>query len=99
MAQYHTTTKVIQSVQLSRFRGMSGPDAGNTNPVFYAGYVFFEKERVAVGKEKSEARRKMEELYPRGVDVEKGSHRKGYYGADGVATESFGTSSSGGVAA
>jgi hypothetical protein len=78
MAQYHTQTKVIQSVQLSRFRGMSGPDAGNTNPVFYAGYVFFEKERVGAGREKSEARRKMEEIYPRGMDVERGSHRKGF---------------------
>lgn len=78
MAQYHTQTKVIQSVQLSRFRGMSGPDAGNTNPVFYAGYVFFEKERVGSGRAKSETRRKMEEIYPRGMDVERGSHRKAF---------------------
>ncbi|KAF2434165.1 hypothetical protein EJ08DRAFT_627671 [Tothia fuscella] len=83
MSQYHTQSKVIQSVQLSRFRGMSGPDAGNTNPVFYAGYVFFEKERVGMGKGKSETRRKMEELYPRGIDVEKGSHRKGFFGVSG----------------
>jgi hypothetical protein len=98
MAQYHTTTKVIQSVQLSRFRSMHGPDAGNTNPVFYAGYVFFEKERVAAGKPKSDTRRKMEEIYPRGVDVEKGSHRKGFYGVDGVQ-ESLAGSSNSGVAA
>lgn len=84
MSQYKATSKIIQSVQLSRFRGMSGPDAGNTNPVFYAGYVFFEKERIGSGKPKSEMRLRMEELYPRGMDVEKGSHRKGFHAmADG----------------
>jgi hypothetical protein len=73
---------------------MSGADAGNTNPVFYAGYVFFEKERVAKGEPKSEKRIKMEEVYPRGIDVEKGSHRKGFFGVEDVAS-----SANGGVAA
>jgi hypothetical protein len=81
MAQYHTQTKNIQSVQLQRYRNMKGPDAGNTNPVYYAAYVFFEKERLRTGKAKTETRKKMESIYPHGMDVERASHRKGVWTA------------------
>ncbi|QDS72088.1 hypothetical protein FKW77_003311 [Venturia effusa] len=76
MSQYHTQTKTIQSVQLQRFRNMKGPDAGNTNPVYYAAYVFFEKERLRMDKTKSEGRKKLEAIYPSGMDTDKPA-RKG----------------------
>ncbi|TID20722.1 hypothetical protein E6O75_ATG05486 [Venturia nashicola] len=71
MSQYHTQTKTIQSVQLQRFRNMAGPDAGNTNPVYYAAYVFFEKERMRTDKAKSEGRKKMEAIYPSGMGTDR----------------------------
>jgi hypothetical protein len=57
MGQYHTEDKKIQSVQLQRFRGMKGETAGGTNPVFYAGCVFFEKLRRGKEKEKERIER------------------------------------------
>lgn len=78
MSQYHTQTKTIQSVQLQRFRNMKGPDAGNTNPVYYAAYVFFEKERMRTDKAKSEGRKKMEAIYPSGMDTDRPA-RKGIW--------------------
>lgn len=78
MSQYHTQTKTIQSVQLQRFRNMKGPDAGNTNPVYYAAYVFFEKERMRSDKAKSEGRKKMEAIYPSGMDTDRPA-RKGVW--------------------
>lgn len=38
------------------------------NKIFYAGYVFFEKKRIAEGKPKSKKRHEMEEIWPGGVD-------------------------------
>lgn len=58
---------------------MSGPDAGNTNPVYYAAYVFFEKERTRTGKAKSGSRKKMEEIYPSGMDTDRPA-RKAFLG-------------------
>jgi hypothetical protein len=58
----------IQSTQLARFRAMSGPNQGGDNKIFYAGYVFFEKKRIAEGKPKSKKRQEMEEQWPGGVD-------------------------------
>jgi hypothetical protein len=43
----------IQSTQLAHFRAMSGANQGGDNKIFYAGYVFFEKKRIAEGKPKS----------------------------------------------
>lgn len=91
MSQYHTQTKTIQSVQLQRFRNMKGPDAGNTNPVYYAAYVFFEKERMRTGKAKSEGRKKMEAIYPSGMDTDRPA-RKGIWtsGNSNVSKNKYG---------
>ena len=67
--QYHAAPRKIQSVQLQRFRGLQGPDAGNSSPLYYAAYVFFEKLRVAQNKPKTKMREKMEHIYPNGVDT------------------------------
>jgi hypothetical protein len=48
---------------LARFRGQKGPIGGAKTPFFYAGYVFFEKLRIADGKEKSSLRKEMEEAW------------------------------------
>lgn len=69
--QYPETKRNIQSVQLSRFRSMLGPEQGTNNPVYYSAYVFFERARVAEGVPKGEERLRMEMLFPQGVDVEK----------------------------
>jgi hypothetical protein len=58
----------IQSTQLARFRAMSGPNQGGDNKIFYAGYVFFEKKRIAENKPKSKKRLEMEEQWPGGVN-------------------------------
>ncbi|GAB7348755.1 hypothetical protein MBLNU459_g7487t1 [Dothideomycetes sp. NU459] len=64
-AQYHTdkAPASIQSSQLSRFRSYKGADAGNTNCVFYAAYVYFEKLRLAEKKPKSKHREEMERIW------------------------------------
>lgn len=61
-ACYHPP-KTLQNSQLQRFRQMKGPDAGNTNAVYYAAYVFFEKERIRTAAKKSKEREEMEEIY------------------------------------
>lgn len=60
----------IQASQMQRFRGKSGANEGGDSKVFYAGYVFFEKKRIAEGKEKSKKRLEMEKEWPKGVDRE-----------------------------
>lgn len=55
--------------QLSRFLGKRGPTSGNSNIVFYAAYVFFEKKRIREGRPKSKMRREMEEVHPRGLNT------------------------------
>jgi hypothetical protein len=60
-AQLHTRGNAsIQIKQLNDFRGKKGADAGNTSSVFYGGYVYFEKLRIAEGKPKSAFRVQME---------------------------------------
>lgn len=61
-ACYHPP-KTMQSSQLQRFRQMNGVDGGNTSSVYYAAYVFFEKERIRTGTKKSKDREEMEEIY------------------------------------
>ena len=56
----------IQSIQLSRFRGMKGPTVGANSLVFYSAYVFFEKVRIAEGKPKSKHRLEMEKRWGNG---------------------------------
>lgn len=62
--------KGIQSKQLGDFRGLTGARAGTKSSVFYGAYVYFEKLRIAEGKPKSQHRTTMEEIYPRGLDLE-----------------------------
>lgn len=71
-AQMHGPDKgaSIQTSQLQRFRGKSGANEGGDSKVFYAGYVFFEKKRIAEKKLKSKKRLKMENVWPNGVDRE-----------------------------
>lgn len=59
----------IQSKQLNDFLAKRGPLAGNTSRVYYAGYVFFEKRRVALGQDKTQHRLGMEKSHPKGVDT------------------------------
>ncbi|ROV99433.1 hypothetical protein VMCG_06430 [Cytospora schulzeri] len=60
-----------QAVQLTRFLNNTGPLGGNTNSVFYASYVLFEKMRIRDGKPKSRFRQEMEEKHgEEGVDIE-----------------------------
>lgn len=63
-ALYHPARK-LQSNQLQRFRQMNGPDDGNTNAVYYAAYVYFEKERIRSGGNKTKEREEMEKIYGR----------------------------------
>jgi hypothetical protein len=62
-SQFHQTKTRLNSSQLVRFRHARGPNVGNTNPVFYAAYVFFEKERLRSKKPKLKIRMEMEEIY------------------------------------
>jgi hypothetical protein len=69
-AQLHGPDKgaSLQSSQLQRFCGGSGANQGGDSKVFYAGYVFFEKKRIAEKKPKSKKRQEMEDVWPNGVD-------------------------------
>ena len=49
--------------QFGTFRNKKGSLAGNTSPVFYAGYIFFEKLRIEEGKKKTKGRETMEETW------------------------------------
>jgi hypothetical protein len=60
----------VQSSQLQRFRDKSGANEGGDSKVFYAGYVFFGKKRIAEKKPKSEKRLEMEKVWPNVVDRE-----------------------------
>jgi hypothetical protein len=63
--------KALQAAQLTKFRGQKGPVTGNTSSVYYAAYVFFEKERIAAKRPKSGHREDMEVAWARegGVDT------------------------------
>lgn len=71
-AQLHGPDKgaSVQTSQLQRFRGKSGANEGGDSKVFYAGYIFFEKKRIAEKKPKSKKRLEMENVWPNGVDRE-----------------------------
>lgn len=53
----------LQSKQLKDFQTKKGPLAGNTSKIYYAAYVFFEKQRVAQRKPKSKMRVEMEDQW------------------------------------
>ncbi|KAI1480984.1 hypothetical protein F4774DRAFT_424569 [Daldinia eschscholtzii] len=61
--------KPIRPRQLNMFLDKKGSMAGNTSPVFYGAYVFFEKLRIKEGKPKSEMRQEMEKIHPKGVNT------------------------------
>lgn len=64
----------VSASNLSTFLGNKGPLGGNTSKAFYAGYVFFEKQRIKNGKPKTKFREEMEDVHgPCGVDVEHSS--------------------------
>jgi hypothetical protein len=74
-AQFHgpRKPKTVSSPQLNTFRGQKGPVSGNTSCVYYAAYVFFEKERLAAGRPKTQHREDMEGAWAidRGVDLKR----------------------------
>jgi hypothetical protein len=74
-AQFHGPRKPrsLQGVQLTTFRNQIGAMTGNTSGIYYAAYVFFEKERLAAQLPKSEHRLDMEDAWflESGVDVSK----------------------------
>jgi hypothetical protein len=59
----HIDGRKVSTTQLSAFRGRKGPLAGNTSSAFYAGYMFFEKQRIAAGQPKSKHREEMENAW------------------------------------
>lgn len=64
-AQFHgpRKPKSLQSTQLNKFLEQNGPVTGNTSGIYYAAYVFFEKERLAAGLPKTEHREDMEDAW------------------------------------
>jgi hypothetical protein len=82
-AQFHGPRKpaTVSGPQLNTFRGQKGPVSGNTSCVYYAAYVFFEKERLAAGRPKTQHRIDMEGAWgeDHGVDVMKVLKNKHYF--------------------
>ena len=65
----------VNARHLQRFLKFKGPRAGGHSPVFYAGYVYFEKLQLHQGKKKSAKREKMEEAWNKeGGVLREGSH-------------------------
>jgi hypothetical protein len=64
-AQFHgpRKPKSLQAAQLNTFRGYKGPTTGNMSGIYYAAYVYFEKERIAAGRSKSQHRLDMEDAW------------------------------------
>lgn len=59
----------FQGKQLTSFREKHGPRAGCTTNLYYAAYVFFEKERLVSGGAKTKHRQEMEKHWPAGFDL------------------------------
>lgn len=85
-AQFHDKVN-IQSKQLNDFLAKRGPLSGNTSRVYYGGYVFFEKRRLALGQPKSAHRLGMEKAHPKGVDAERLHTGRVWCRADEVLVE------------
>ena len=71
--RFDNGTANIQATQLSRFRSARGPRAGTKSIVFYGAYLYFEKLRIKQGKCKSQHRRDMERLWPKGLPRDRDS--------------------------
>lgn len=56
-------SEMIGIRQLQDFMLRQGPHAGNSSPVFYGAFVYFEKLRIKNNEQKSDFRMKMEEIY------------------------------------
>ncbi|KAE8166896.1 hypothetical protein BDV40DRAFT_253843 [Aspergillus tamarii] len=70
----------LQGKSLTRFLDMSGANSGNTNAVFYAAYVFFDKLRIGDGQPKSKFREEMEKISgPHGGFDITTPHHRGYW--------------------
>ncbi|KAI1801348.1 hypothetical protein F4811DRAFT_534928 [Daldinia bambusicola] len=67
--------KQISPRQLKAFLDKKGSMSGNTSPVFYGAYVFFEKLRIKEVKPKSEMRLEMEKIHPRGLNTTQQENR------------------------
>ncbi|KAK8085690.1 hypothetical protein PG997_006961 [Apiospora hydei] len=80
--------QVVQARQLNTFMGKSGPSVGNHSPIFYGGYIFFEKLRIKEDKPKSKFRLEMEDIFGpgRGGRKKSLSHRED--GKPGFETKS-----------
>ncbi|KAL9082725.1 MAG: hypothetical protein Q9159_006223 [Coniocarpon cinnabarinum] len=80
-AQYHTdrSSGTIRASTLQTFRGKSKPMEGNTSPVYYAAYVFFEKLRIKEGKAKGKHRVEMEKRWPQGTHTNVDFHQRGIW--------------------
>lgn len=87
VAQFHTASgpTQLQSRQLSVFRGKQGAVAGCTSPIFYAAYMYFEKERIAANAPKSKHREEMEKIWgPKGGFDLLHDGRNGYWCGPGM---------------
>ena len=65
----------LSSQRLKTFLGNKGSVDGNDSPLFYAGYVWFEKLRIKNGKRKSKKREEMEEIWSKEGGMNRISHR------------------------
>ena len=63
IAQTFSNPGDVAAPHLRRFLDQKGPTKGGDNPVFYAGYVYFEKLRVKNKKPKSKKRQEMEDIW------------------------------------
>ncbi|KAH7156209.1 hypothetical protein EDB81DRAFT_880539 [Dactylonectria macrodidyma] len=82
-----TDGRNVSPANLRYFMGRKGPVDGNTNVSFYAGYVFFEKQRVKAGKPKTKFREEMESVHRgTGIDVKTNSHGPFFVVGDSVPT-------------
>ena len=70
-------TQDVNTRHLGKFLNFTGPRAGGHSPVFYSGYVFFEKLRLHEGKKKSAKMQKLEDAWKEeGGFPREGSHNK-----------------------
>jgi hypothetical protein len=85
-AQFHTASgpSQLQIQHLSSFCDKHGPAVGYKSPIFYASYVFFEKERIAANVPKVYHREEMECIWaPRGGFNPDHSGQRGYWCSSG----------------
>lgn len=69
--------KNVSSANVTYFLGRKGVRGGNTCDTFYAGYCFFEKERIKLSKKKTDWRETMEEEHgPSGFDTVSGPNTR-----------------------